>query len=303
MPKTGNKRILKPEQEAALIEMYKDASLTVAEIAAVFGIGLSTVRKYAVRYGLPARPQKKRKGVPNTKESIRKYELNHNAFDNAETDPVAAYFVGLLLTDGHVRRKRNRGSYEVCFSQSEPRQDVVYKLKEFLGTDKPVFIRPAKDNRRRVHSLEVASKRIYELLGTYGVIPRKTSRQVVNPVFYNNRSFWLGVFEGDGSIRRNRKNSMVLSFGNTSPDLMDRWIAFCETVVGVGNVGVCSHQYPSGNIQRQAFVCGDRAFKLAEHLYEGATVYSDTKYAVYAAMKEKRNKLAQTEPPQPPLPA
>ena len=115
-----------PEQDAEFTKLYLDENVTIAEIREKLGISPSGVQSLVKRLGLQRR----------SPDKTRKYFINHSAFSSVESNPDAAYFLGLLLTDGTLNKKTNT----VTLAQCGERNDVVYKFQKFLNTVKPVCV-------------------------------------------------------------------------------------------------------------------------------------------------------------------
>ena len=126
------------------------------------------------------------------------HTLNEAAFD-VETDE-AAYWVGMLITDGNVSR---RGHY-VSLGLQERDRAHVEAFRRFLGSSHKISRTPARTNRQGKRSgpqvrLSVASRRLCSALGRYGVVPAKThSAQVVGLEW--SAAFWRGAVDGDGWV-------------------------------------------------------------------------------------------------------
>ena len=124
--------------------------------------------------------------------SQRLYSLRQDAFANCETEDVAAYWAGVLMSDGCVSRS-------LCVILTWKYSDVEH-LKEFarfLGTDLPIAIvnrESGTDGR-----LAVTSRSMCRDLAKYGIVERKAHTAKVSGLEHS-RHFWRGVIDGDGWV-------------------------------------------------------------------------------------------------------
>lgn len=268
-----------------IICWYRDERMSIPEIAKKLTANIKTITKVLNQCDVKIDFSASRKGKPVGEYVNRMYQLNHSAFDNVMESADSAYFVGLLLTDGCLPVKtRDVREQGVLLSQAEPRHDLVYKFRAFLGTDKPVNF-SHKEGQSPVHSLAITSRRIREVLMSYGVMPQKTGRQVVDVRLQGNRDFWRGVFDGDGCVMLQKRKGLFLYLGSTSPDLAMRWKEYCLTRVDGKDIQTREFKTQKGKQVWGHTITGLAALRIAESLYEGATTYCDVKYAVYQKAK------------------
>lgn len=129
-------------------------------------------------------------------DHIRKYHPREGAFDNAEGDEAAAYWVGFLLADGSI-------SDPDALRQPMLRVELAAKDSSHLGLlatflDLPPEAVRASKNGAAVR-LGVRSARLASALAAYGVTPRKSLTASPQRLL-DNRHFWRGVVDGDGCL-------------------------------------------------------------------------------------------------------
>jgi len=180
-----------PERVDEWIELY-EADCSTYEISTYADVTEETVRMALVHRGIARKPV----GPYRTKT------LHENAFD-VLTDE-SAYWLGILATDG-------------CVTGSEKLIDIialtlklddithVELLRSFMGSNhkmrlwsKPHPTDPSK--MQDFCSFKVRSKHMTATLATYGIIPRKTFTLVAKGGVENLRSYWRGVYDGDGTL-------------------------------------------------------------------------------------------------------
>lgn len=163
--------------------------LDTVQIGKRFGVSSQTVAEYLRKSGVPMR----RGGGAK-----RKYQLNESIFD--EVNDESAYWVGFLMADGCV------SGNSITLSLSAKDGDHVNKFRVFLGSDIPLrrytyssTFGPSSNKTYDAVTLSVHSAKIRKSLSKFGVVPRKSKTAVVNGLA-NNRHFWRGVIDGDGTL-------------------------------------------------------------------------------------------------------
>ncbi len=160
------------------------------------------------------------------------YKLNEAAFDDAEQNEVASYFVGLLMADGCVYRPKQCQT-GIYLSLQAGDSCMVEKFRDFLGTDRPVR-RHKNHNWKEQASFCVHSDRLAAAIAKYGVVPRKSFTARPQGGMEGNAWFWRGCVDGDGCVRlaRNREGRPVTNlrlYG--SRDTCEAFSAFCKRIV------------------------------------------------------------------------
>lgn len=128
--------------------------------------------------------------------------VRDDAFD--EITEESAYWIGFILGDGHITKNKN------SVSISLKRDDEEHLLTFAKWIQFPGKLRYTKREGRRksiggkewyygVH-IRFSSKRIVEILSKYKITPNKTLTAQAHEDLINNRHFWRGVIDADGSI-------------------------------------------------------------------------------------------------------
>lgn len=160
----------------------------------------------------------------------RRPETNHEAFADASA-PDTQFWLGLLASDGCVRIARSRRGYEQKVTQlrlSNKDAETVEAFGEFCGAR----VRPAEGNNTLC---SVYSGRIFDRLGEFGIVPRKTATLDVPDWLVESRHFMRGFVCGDGSVgwtrRRKKEMQPCLSVSGSSPAMMDKILAAWQQVI------------------------------------------------------------------------
>lgn len=183
----GNPRSLNDAQEAELIARYA-AGETAAELAAAYGIGWTTAKRMLDKHHVVMRPA-----------HPRPLPLWHEAFD--ELTPDAAYWIGFLFADGHVKQRSPQWSHEIIVALAAVDRPHLVRLREYLRAGHALSEgfttggRTSKPGARfPMVRLAISSRRIGQRLldlGRYGE---------VDPSLVRSRHFWRGLNDGDGSV-------------------------------------------------------------------------------------------------------
>ena len=130
------------------------------------------------------------------------FRIKSNYFSTIN-DPVKAYWLGFLFTDGCVDKpKGENASGRIRLQLQEADLQILEKYKQDLGIDGKIIY------DRRVNStccsVEFVDNQIFKDLGKYGIIPNKTYECHHIPYELIPKeylpAFALGLFDGDGSL-------------------------------------------------------------------------------------------------------
>lgn len=156
----------------------------------------------------------------------RKYKLDENIFENIDTHEKA-YWLGMLAGDGCVNVGNiNKPRNELKLSLQERDKEYVYKFKDFLKTDRPIFNVNNGKRKNGTNSisyiLSIDSKKIVNDLAKYKIIPNKTyGMEFPNISNIYLPSYILGLIDSDGSIylktHYKNKDIKLLNFSFIGP--------------------------------------------------------------------------------------
>lgn len=120
----------------------------------------------------------------------RKYQVDQSFFEEINTHEKA-YWLGFIWADGSIVRDA------LCISLHSKDEIILQKFKSRIKSEHPI-----KDIKgQNMKKIVISSKKICDDLNKLGVIPNKTNnfRTPQVPIDFIF-SFFLGVFDGDGSI-------------------------------------------------------------------------------------------------------
>jgi hypothetical protein len=144
----------------------------------------------------------KRKANPMPGGRPRTYALNEAAFDDAASDPEAAYWVGFCMADSHISCDY-KGPSGICLALSVKDEGHVYAFRDFLKSEHRVRIvdgpHSGYEGSGPLAVLAVYSVRLSRTIVKYGVAPGKKHRAEVFGL-EASPDFWRGCVDGDGSV-------------------------------------------------------------------------------------------------------
>lgn len=136
--------------------------------------------------------------IPRSRRLVdrqRKYTINETFFEKINHE-LKAYFLGLLLSDGHVNHK------QVSLSLID--LELIQKLKECLAPQVPIrILKPNNTNHNIQYQLNICSIKLVQTLQIHGMINNKAKRiEIPNTITDQNliKHFIRGYLDGDGCI-------------------------------------------------------------------------------------------------------
>jgi len=153
-------------------------------------------------------------------------------------DPMCddhAYFLGLLATDGTISETtRNRG--RISFELSAVDASILRSLACRIPYTAHLSRRRRKTNFRDTHESVVLRFHSLELrrqLDDFGYRAGRKSATVRPPdCRFDERGFWRGVIDGDGSLGTTALKKPFISLVTASQPLRDAYIAFVARITG-----------------------------------------------------------------------
>jgi hypothetical protein len=209
-------------------------------------------------------------------EQIRKGKsdaiINDNALDRLTPD--ALYWIGFILSDGHIEKDRTR----ITVTLTKDDENHLLKMGEFFGEGLIPRIVKGTGNSKDEEYLRLAfsSKRIYEKLTQLGLHHRKTWDINIHENLQYSRDFWRGVIDGDGWIYNKQQRCIGLSGHETTIQSFLDFVNWSGIQTKTNPYKVKTREY--------LWTCdlhSNIAKKTADLLYKDATVYLDRKYDIY----------------------
>lgn len=187
--------VLTEVQKEEAIKLYNE-KVPVWKIAKDFGCSIAPLYRLLKKTG-----STKAFGV-----NIRKYEVNHDYFENIDSEDKA-YFLGFMFADGYNRQVEKEKSIKLTLAIKDI--CVVESLRAKICPEKKFYInkRSLKNpNWQDSVALSVYSSKLSDDLAKWGCVQAKTHiltfPENLDPEFH--RHFIRGYFDGDGCCNPKR---------------------------------------------------------------------------------------------------
>lgn len=248
--------------------------LSTALLGRKYGYSQQGVAKRLKKMGTKMRPPK----------PYKRYTVDPAVFETLTEE--AAYWLGMLITDGCVHQPSRGGLPKVMLELKEEDKDHVQYFSDFIKSTYPLYYNKAASSWK----CQVASEELANVLSDYNIVPRKTNIIEAPESLLDNRHFWRGVIDGDGYV----SGRPQLELASGSVRLLEQFIEFVYIVSPT--------RYNNNGTQRQTKVSitynghgcarvrldGGTAERVLKHLYEDASIYLPRKYNKISGILDKK---------------
>jgi intein/homing endonuclease len=253
--------------------MYLEENKTPKEIGEIYG-----VQRHRINYLL------KKYGIQKTvSEAKRKYQINEHYFDKIDT-PNKAYILGFLYADGYNNRINNT----IILSLNRKDEDILLKIKEEVGSNKPIYhhnyINSSDGVERHMSELNFASKHMCEQLEKFGMIQNKTFT-IDFPNFLPDElisHFIRGYFDGDGCacLSKDKSRNSGTAFQINIMSSMQLCLHMQEYLKNKQNISFQVNK-PSGKKELNGLIRSKSKNDIKNfinYIYKNAELYMERKY-------------------------
>jgi hypothetical protein len=258
LPPVHKEYKLYPKDYQDVVNKY-NLGMFPMEISKIYGVSDSTIHNVLHKMGIKV-------------DRIRRTKVYD---DNAFSDPMTeekAYWIGFLMADGNISVIKNRITLVLNSTDIEH----LEKFKKFVKTDRNIYhqTRIKKTGTYYESGISLNSKKIKEDLMSYGVVPQKSTREDTLRGIENNRHFWRGMVDGDGSLGWiNGKRRMPFISLCLSNQLQLKFVRYLNKNV----FKTKAKFYKVGKITSKSYQ-NKQALALIKHLYENSNIYLSRKY-------------------------
>jgi len=215
------------------------------------------------------------------------YDVNHNFFK--DENEKSLYWTGFVAADGCVKQKKNSESYILSIGLSSKDHKHLEKFTDNIQFNGPIYKFMVKNSKRNSKwndteksEIAITSKKIFDDLSKYNIVPRKSliytfpEHLITHPLVNH---FMRGYFDGDGSWflqkHKDKKDQLIFSLRGT-PEFLTIYRTILERECGLQhrdkliriNSGIGILEYGGNGITD----------KIASFLYKDASVYLDRKH-------------------------
>lgn len=222
----------------------------------------------------------------------RKYSINEQSFESITEE--SAYWTGFLMADGCVT---DSGVVSVALQLIDINH--LEKFKKFLKSEHPIQTYEREADFSSLNRTQDACKyysqarisfssvKIAESLKMYGVTPRKSLSAKVK-LLANNRHFWRGVIDGDGSIGLLKRGNIPFLSLIGSKGIIKQFLKFVNCIV---RNGVRMRAAKDSTKTFTVNFSANTAAQIVSFLYDNANVYLDRKYEKAQKIKQRQAEI------------
>lgn len=198
-----------------------------------FGISDYIVKKILQEAKIPIRNFSQATTVSNKNRAI---SINHSYFDSENAN--MAYILGLLASDGTVRKDKN----EIKLTLQAEDETFLNCIKTELGYEGTVKTYTTQQGYSH-STLTFTSERIKKKLAEYNIVPSKTYSFTFPAQL--QRKYWLdffrGYFDGDGTICQ-AGPALRFSLCSHTKNVLEVFLTFFEEEYGVKKVNIYTRE-------------------------------------------------------------
>lgn len=195
-------------------------------------------------------------------QGLKNYEIPFK-LDEEESQ----YWLGYICADGNVQYSKKHRVYKVALFSMD--KEIIDKFIEFMGGRCHYHLR----KQNGIHEAYINSKQLCEYLIELNITPNKGL--TLNPNLPLTKDFLRGFFDGDGSIRKDRKEC---KFTCGSKIFVRR---ICKIL---DDLDIFYKVRAKGNAED---ICIERSAScetMLNYMYKDSSVYLERKYLQYVAL-------------------
>lgn len=185
----------------------------------------------------------------------QKYEISLEPFISKSSEEFA-YFLGFFYADGYNNIKKGKITITLkCLDK-----EILNIFSSLFFGNRPIseYSVRCQTNKSKVCSLVIGSRKLSNLLASYGAYQNKTFK-IRFPLWLGKnlqRHFIRGYFDGDGSITKCGKTYGLNIAGNNEFNQLLRNIIYKETGINFGIIphGKITVLYKGGNRNTKLFL-------------------------------------------------
>lgn len=220
--------------------------------------------------------------IKNNIVQARKISLNESFFDTIDTEEKA-YWLGFIMADGCVASDANCKECRLVITLKNADRDHLRKFSKAIAYNGKILDKELNDKRGFTtysSTIRINSKKVCSSLKKYGVVSRKTGKEIIPENIPKEliRHFIRGFFDGDGSITKSSSGSFFrFKLGSSSKRMMidtQNWLI----KNGIGKINF----YEDSHYKTPFYVLESNKEKTCNaifHLiYDESRIYLDRKY-------------------------
>ena len=193
--------------------------------------------------------------------------FDHHKFDQITNE--SAYWLGFILADGYI--KQNPKQNGLAFTLASKDRSHLEKLKSFLSSNNKI-----SNSGNGGVCISFISDYLVDKLSEYNIVPQKSDIASPPEILKNNRHFWRGVVDGDGSLLKHNGYTVISLAGTI--DVVQSFIDFVKLngVETKANPAKLKHS----RCTYQVVMYGRFGVQVARLLYQDANIFLDRKMEI-----------------------
>jgi hypothetical protein len=252
---------------------------------------LKNLKKVAESFGVSLRPIKRILKKNNIVLTNRRYEVNHDYFENIDTQEKA-YWLGFLFADGCVRKTKSGSQLVLKLSTKDENHIKLFK-KNVDSQHKVTYHKNYTISKKGTQSfsnnciIRINSNKLVEDLIKQGCIPRKTftiDKPIIDEKFY--KDFIRGYYDGDGNFFYSEKTKMsVVTIVCASENFRNFLIEIISKIPNIGKIHEDKKKYTIKIVN----IVGIISF--LDYVYQNSEIHLDRKKEYYEKYREYRTNI------------
>lgn len=204
-------------------------------------------------------------------------QYSKEAFVDFDNDPLAAYFYGLILSDGNLYK----GKIQLNCQASD--LVILQHLKDYINSPAKIHYRASTNS----YLLAFADQLLVERLIAQGLEPAKSNKErLPNFNWQKSPDFIRGLLDGDGCISLSTSGSPSVDLCG-SAEIVDGFICFVEKHIQTKKHKVKRHVHASG-LCRVGYY-GSEAMELLNIVYYDQCMSIPRKTIAVQELRERKN--------------
>lgn len=190
----------------------------------------------------------------------QRFKYRHRVPQADTTNAEFAYWIGFLLADGCISEQLI-GSDRLIVGLNKRDRGHLVRLRKWLGSNHPIVNRPKYNSVE----LRIRSQKLCDMLRDFGITPRKSLTAIPDGRLINNRHFWRGMIDGDGTVFIDGRDKLFTMGLIGTYDVCKRFWQYCLRIdSSFRDVSVCKTSWNGWSLR----FCGRKAEKIAAELYQ-----------------------------------
>jgi len=252
---------------------------------------LKNLKKVAKSFGVSLRPIKRIFKENNIALTNRRYDVNHNYFENIDNEEKA-YWLGFLFADGCVRKTKSGSQLVLKLSVKDEEHLKLFKdnieSEHKIGYNQNMTLTKKGTPSTSDNCLiRINSNKLINDLINQGCIPRKTftiNKPIIDEKFY--KDFIRGFYDGDGNFFYSEKTkASVVTIVCASEKFREFLIEVMSKIPNIGKIHENKEKYTIKIVNIVGIV------SFLDYVYKESNIHLKRKKEYYEKYREYRKNI------------